>query len=80
MESQKGDTLIVIYFESLPKGELQCLPVEALRQYAVARQKPASIVLYDYYDTLRRATAYYEVASKMCDICEDDEQCKKACQ
>ncbi|XP_017476765.1 PREDICTED: alpha-2-macroglobulin-like protein 1 [Rhagoletis zephyria] len=80
VESQKDDTLIVIYFESLPKSELQCLPIEALRQYAVARQKPASIVLYDYYDTLRRATAYYEVASKMCDICENDEQCKKACQ
>ncbi|XP_053958661.1 pregnancy zone protein-like isoform X2 [Anastrepha ludens] len=80
VESQKSDTLIVVYFESLSKGAPQCLPIEALRQYAVARQKPASIVLYDYYDTLKRATAYYEVTSKMCDICEDDEECKKACQ
>lgn len=80
MEIQKSDTLIAIYFESLPKGEIQCLPIEALRQHAVARQKPASVVLYDYYDTLKRSTAYYEVVSKLCDICEDDDECKKACQ
>uniref|UniRef100_A0A0A1WMQ8 TEP1-F n=1 Tax=Zeugodacus cucurbitae TaxID=28588 RepID=A0A0A1WMQ8_ZEUCU len=80
VETQKSDTLIAIYFESLPKREIQCLSIEALRLYAVAQQKPASIVLYDYYDTLKRATVYYEVVSKLCDICEDDEECKKACQ
>ncbi|CAD6997495.1 unnamed protein product [Ceratitis capitata] len=80
VESQKSDTVFVIYFESLPKQEIQCLPIEAFRQFAVARQKPASIVIYDYYDTLKRATMYYEVASKLCDICEDDKECKKACQ
>ncbi|XP_037957339.1 pregnancy zone protein [Teleopsis dalmanni] len=80
IETKKDDTVIVVYFESLHKSEEQCVPVEAVKAFPVALQKPATIVLYDYYDTSKKATDYYESKSKLCDICEDDEKCKEACK
>ncbi|XP_053958136.1 murinoglobulin-1-like [Anastrepha ludens] len=79
VEGKQSNTLIVVYFESLSKNNVACVPVEALKVYPVAQQKPASIVLYDYYDTTQKVTEYYTVASKLCEICEEDEECKKAC-
>lgn len=71
--------MVVVYFESLAKNEASCVPIEALKQHAVANQKPSPVVLYDYYDTTQKVTEYYTLSSKVCDICEDDEECKKAC-
>lgn len=70
VETKNDDSVVVIYFESLPKGVNKCLPIEALRTHAVANQKPAPIVLYDYYDTNKKATEYYEIESKLADICQ----------
>ncbi|EDW11959.1 Thioester-containing protein 5, isoform A [Drosophila mojavensis] len=78
VETKNEDSVVVIYFESLPKGEIKCLPIEAFKTHAVANQKPAPIVLYDYYDTNKKATEYYQVESKLCDICEGDE-CSAKC-
>ncbi|KAL7739077.1 hypothetical protein ACLKA6_011410 [Drosophila palustris] len=78
VETKNDDTVVVIYFESLPKGELKCLPIEAFKTHAVANQKPAPIVLYDYYDTNKKATDYYQIESKLCDICEGDD-CSAKC-
>ncbi|XP_002057612.2 CD109 antigen [Drosophila virilis] len=78
VETKNDDSVVVIYFESLPRGELKCLPIEAFKTHAVANQKPAPIVLYDYYDTNKKATEYYQVESKLCDICEGDE-CSAKC-
>lgn len=45
----------------------------------VANQKPAPVIVYDYYDSSRQARAFYEIPqSTVCDICEDAE-CKKTC-
>ncbi|EDW77751.1 Thioester-containing protein 4 [Drosophila willistoni] len=78
VETKNDDSVVVIYFESLPKGELKCLPIDAYRTHSVANQKPAPVVLYDYYDTNKKATDYYQINSKLCDICEGSE-CKKNC-
>uniref|UniRef100_A0A0A1WK50 TEP1-F n=1 Tax=Zeugodacus cucurbitae TaxID=28588 RepID=A0A0A1WK50_ZEUCU len=79
VESKQDGTMAVIYFESLAKNEPSCVPIEALKQHAVANQKPSSIALFDYYDITQKVTEYYTMSSKICDICEDDEDCKKAC-
>jgi len=40
----------------------------------VANQKPAPVVVYDYYDQSRRARSFYDVVpATLCDICEDDD-------
>ncbi|XP_026843715.1 alpha-2-macroglobulin-P isoform X1 [Drosophila persimilis] len=78
VETKNGDSVIVVYFENLLRGELKCIPFDAFRTHAVANQKPAPVVLYDYYDTNKKATEYYQIESKLCDICEDSE-CKSKC-
>lgn len=79
METKNGDSVIVVYFENLAKNQKKCIPIEAYKTHAVANQKPSSVVLYDYYDTNKKATEYYNINSKLCDICEDAE-CKSKCK
>ncbi|XP_016984792.2 alpha-2-macroglobulin isoform X2 [Drosophila rhopaloa] len=78
VETKNGDSVVVVYFENLAKNENKCIPIEAYRTHAVANQKPSSVILYDYYDTNKKATEYYSIDSKLCDICEGDE-CKSKC-
>ncbi|XP_037711799.1 CD109 antigen isoform X3 [Drosophila subpulchrella] len=81
VETKNSDSTVIVYFDSLTPGDVRCLPVEATKAHAVAKQKPASVSLYDYYDTERKATEYYTVQSSLCDICEGTdcgEGCKKA--
>ena len=40
---------VVLYFESIGKFEV-CPTIEAYRTSRVANQKPASVLVYDYYD------------------------------
>ncbi|XP_033156919.1 CD109 antigen isoform X2 [Drosophila mauritiana] len=80
VETKNSDSTVVVYFDSLTPGDVRCLPLEASKAHAVAKQKPASVSLYDYYDTERKATEYYQVKSSLCDICEGadcGEGCKK---
>lgn len=70
VETKNSDSTIVVYFESLKVGDVQCLTVEANKMYAVGRQKLTPIMLYDYYDLQRKATNYYQVKSSLCDICD----------
>ncbi|XP_017476754.1 PREDICTED: CD109 antigen-like isoform X2 [Rhagoletis zephyria] len=76
VEGKQSNTLIVVYFESLSKDNIVCVPIEAFKVYPVADQKPATLVLFDYYDTAQKVTEYYTVSSNKCDICADDEECK----
>ncbi|XP_043656649.1 CD109 antigen isoform X2 [Drosophila teissieri] len=81
VETKNSDSTVVVYFDSLTPGDVRCLPVEASKAHAVAKQKPAAVSLYDYYDTERKATEYYQVQSSLCDICDGadcGEGCKKA--
>ncbi|KAH8412151.1 hypothetical protein KR009_000193 [Drosophila setifemur] len=78
VETKNSDSTVIVYFDSLTPGDVKCLPVEASKAHAVAKQKPASVSLYDYYDTERRATEYYQVKSSLCDICEGSD-CGEGC-
>ncbi|XP_005179179.1 alpha-2-macroglobulin isoform X3 [Musca domestica] len=78
VETKNSETVIIVYFESLKAAEPVCFDVFAEKSHAVAKQKPAAITVYDYYNTEQRATVYYEVKSSLCDICEKDE-CGQGC-
>ncbi len=50
LETKNDDTQIVLYFEHLTPTNV-CSVIKAVRTHKVAHQKPAAIVVYDYYDT-----------------------------
>merc|ERR1719244_2085035 len=73
VETERDDTKVVVYFETIGKRE-KCITIEAFRTHRVANQKPAPVVVYDYYDQSRRARSFYDVVpATLCDICEDDD-------
>jgi len=68
--TEREDTKIVLYFESIGKSEV-CPTISAYRTSRVANQKPASVLVYDYYDQSRRARSFFEsVRATLCDICD----------
>ncbi|XP_061388606.1 thioester-containing protein 1 allele R1-like [Musca vetustissima] len=77
VELKNFKSLLVIYFDHLYKDEKTCIMYEANRDHAVAMQKPAVIRVYDYYDLNKKATEFYEIESKLCDICDGEEECSK---
>ena len=73
VDAEQKDTKVVIYFDSITRVEI-CPTIEAFRTYRVANQKPAPVLVYDYYDQSRRAMSFYDVVpATVCDICEDDD-------
>uniref|UniRef100_A0A034VPF6 CD109 antigen n=1 Tax=Bactrocera dorsalis TaxID=27457 RepID=A0A034VPF6_BACDO len=78
-ETKNSDSMIIVYFDGLKPADSKCVPVRAAKTHAVAKQKPAAVSIYDYYQTNRRATEYYQVNSSLCDICEG-EDCGSSCQ
>ena len=50
VETRNDETQIVLYFEHLTTVPI-CPQIKAIRTHKVAHQKPAAIVVYDYYDT-----------------------------
>ncbi|XP_055641122.1 thioester-containing protein 1 allele R1-like isoform X6 [Toxorhynchites rutilus septentrionalis] len=78
VELKDDDTIVVLYFDSLDRNEL-CPTISAFRTHKVAKQKPAPVVIYDYYDNSRIARQFYEgPKSGLCDICEK-EDCGDSC-
>ncbi|GJQ86520.1 hypothetical protein Trydic_g10420 [Trypoxylus dichotomus] len=75
----KNETTVVLYFHNVTIQE-HCPTVSAFRTYKVAKQKPVAVVIYDYYDSSRRARVFYGSNKKttLCDICED-EDCGDIC-
>lgn len=73
VQTQNGDTIIIIYFEYLDASQT-CIEVDATLTTNVADQKPSSITIVDYYDTTRKASIFYEPPSlTQCDICDGDD-------
>jgi hypothetical protein len=71
------DTKLNIYFSSLQFGQQVCLKLNTYRLYLVAKHSKASVVVYDYYDTTRRAQKFYEAPKiDACSICKADITCK----
>jgi CD109 antigen len=52
IETKDGETVVVIYFDDLSAKKI-CPEVKSYRQHSVAKQKPASVIVYDYYDTCK---------------------------
>ena len=45
-----------------------------LPNHWIAKQKPAMVLVYDYYDQSRRARSFYDVVpTTLCDICVGDD-------
>ncbi|KAJ6646228.1 CD109 antigen, partial [Pseudolycoriella hygida] len=78
VETKNGDTTIVVYIEKLGPQEL-CFAIDGYRTHKVAQQKPSPVIIYDYYDTSKKATMFYQSSvNNLCEICEDA-ACKDAC-
>ncbi|XP_076256034.1 thioester-containing protein 3 isoform X1 [Rhynchophorus ferrugineus] len=78
VETSHGDTKVILYFNNLTVFEY-CPTVSAYRTHKVAKQRPVPVVIYDYYDTSRRARVFYwGPRSTLCDICEA-EDCGDIC-
>lgn len=52
VETRKEATIMIIYFENLGRKEL-CPTVDAFRTHKVAQQRPAAVIVYDYYDSCK---------------------------
>lgn len=52
VETQDGDTKVIIYFDYVGAKWL-CPTLDAFRTQKVAKHKPAAVTIYDYYDTCK---------------------------
>lgn len=78
VETKNDHTTVILYFNNLTITEY-CPTVSAFRTHRVARQKPVPVVVYDYYDSSRRARIFYKTKNvEVCDIC-DEEECGNQC-
>lgn len=79
VETKHDNTAVLLYFNNITRQEY-CPTVSAFRTHKVARQKPVPVVIYDYYDSSRRARIFYKprVVTTLCDIC-DEEDCSNIC-
>ncbi|XP_066246674.1 thioester-containing protein 1 allele R1-like [Euwallacea similis] len=78
VETSHGDTKVILYFNNLTIAEY-CPTVSAFRTHKVAKQRPVPVIIYDYYDTSRRARIFYRgPKATLCDICEG-EDCGDIC-
>ena len=73
VDTERGDTKVVLYFERLTRSEV-CPTVSAYRTHRVANQKPASVLVYDYYDQSRRSRSFFDIVpATLCDICQGED-------
>lgn len=52
VETKNSDTLAVIYFDNLTKNSIT-LKLDAFQTHEVKEHKPASVTIYDYYDSCK---------------------------
>ncbi|CAH1108875.1 unnamed protein product [Psylliodes chrysocephalus] len=79
VETRNKLTKVLLYFNNLTRIEY-CPTISAYRTYKVAKQRPVPVVLYDYYDSARRARVFYRgTTTHLCDLCEDTD-CESICK
>ena len=72
---ENGDSRVSVYFDSLSSAPT-CFNVVGNRIFKIGNPAAAYVTVYDYYDTTRKATAYYETAKvSICDICQENGDC-----
>ncbi|XP_037884019.1 CD109 antigen-like [Glossina fuscipes] len=79
VDTESSDTKVIVYLDGLVEDEQVCVTIVADKAFAVAKQKPVPVTLYDYYNSAYRGTEYYRIESSLCDICEGDD-CGTACK
>jgi len=52
VETKLDETVVVIYFDDIDGTQI-CPELKAFRTHGVAKQKPASVLIYDYYDNCK---------------------------
>lgn len=73
VDAAEGDTRVVLYFGSMGRSEV-CPTISAFRTHRVANQKPASVLVYDFYDQSRHSRSFYDIVpATLCDICQGDD-------
>ncbi|XP_050079853.1 CD109 antigen-like [Anopheles maculipalpis] len=68
VEYRYGYTSLVIYYESMGPEE-NCFTVTAQKLFRVAFQRPAYVLVHDFYKTMYRAIRVYEVPQETCSDC-----------
>ncbi|XP_013104382.2 CD109 antigen [Stomoxys calcitrans] len=61
VDTKNDETVIIVYFDMLFAGEPICFDIFAENYHKVDKLKPAAITVYDYYNSKKRATVFYEV-------------------
>ena len=56
---ENGDSRVSVYFDSLSVEKTTCFNLVSDRFFKVGNPAATYIKVYDYYDTTRKATAYY---------------------
>lgn len=80
METENRGTRVIIYFDYIGRKEI-CPTLDAHKVYKVTEHKAASVIIYDYYDSARRARLFYRAPkSTLCDICEGAITCGNSCE
>lgn len=51
VETRNADTIFIVYFDHFEVNKEICPVFDAFRAHKVAKQKPATISVYDYYDS-----------------------------
>jgi len=75
-ETEDRDSRVSLYFDSISSSDI-CVSLNVYRVFLVAQQANATAVLYDYYDTTRRAQQSYSIPQvPICDLCASDNSCK----
>lgn len=58
VETKRAESIAVIYFDHISKENVSA-EIEAYRTHLVTEQKPASVHIYDYYDSALSAREFY---------------------
>lgn len=80
VETQNRGTRVIIYFDYIGRKEI-CPTLDAHKVYKVTEHKAASVIIYDYYDSTRRARLFYRAPkSTLCDVCDGPFTCGNSCE
>lgn len=52
VETKEAETIVVVYFDDISDKKI-CPEFKAYRTHSVAKQKPAPVKVYDYYDNCK---------------------------
>ncbi|XP_035785188.1 CD109 antigen-like [Anopheles albimanus] len=80
VEVRFGGTSVVLYYDNMGT-ERNCFVVTAYRRTRVALNRPAYVIVHDYYEPEKNAVRTYEVERRdVCELCDGSKECREACQ